>query len=68
MRVYVIEYRYYSKPLDAWHGKLSQEGYKTLREAQAYIEGRPNEPLAITAMYYQTSQCEEYYIHDILIN
>ena len=67
MRVYVVEYRWYNKGTNEWGCKISQEGYKTLEEAQAFILGKPGRPAQITPLYYQTELLEEYYVLDILV-
>lgn len=67
MRVYIVEYRHYDKYYDRWVTHVSQEGYRTLKAAQDYVESRANEPSKQTEFYYQTALLEEYYIHDVLI-
>ncbi len=68
MRVYIIEYRrFFDGRSGDWQVKISQEGYRSLEEAQAFIESRQNNPAKITNTYYQAELLEEYYIHEILI-
>ena len=64
-RLYAVEYRSYNAEKDVWRSKVSQTGYVTLKDAQAFIESRANCPHAISNFYYQTPAFEEYYIHEI---
>lgn len=67
-KVYVVEYRtLVNKDRGEWLSKISQEGYKTLKSAQKFIEGRSSNPTKVSKFYYQTAHFEEYYIHEITI-
>lgn len=68
MTVYVIEYRHLvDKERGIWSSKISQDGYGTLEEAQAFIETRSGHPEKCSDFYYQTEAFEEYYIHEIKV-
>ena len=71
MRVYIVEYQLYftkGQSFEQISSHISQEGYSTLEEAQAYIESRPGTPAAISPMSYRTADGREHYIiHDIQI-
>lgn len=68
MRVYVVEYKHLTdKEHGIWSSKISQEGYNTLEDAQAFIESRAGSPVKCSNFYYQTPLFDEYYIHEILI-
>ena len=70
MRVYVIEHSAYIWTMGRWESHLSQEGYRTLEEAQKFIESRYGSPKQTSPMTYTVDtedQKEEYKIHDILI-
>lgn len=71
MRAYIIEYRLWgwgeNGEIVQEAGHISQEGYTSLAAAQREIERRPNDPVQVTPMLYQTPCREEYIIHDILI-
>lgn len=69
MKVYIVGYR---KLIDKENGiwspeKISQEGYKTYKQAREYIETRPSRPVACSDFYFQNDFYEEYYIHEIII-
>lgn len=69
MRVYIVTYRYLAdKERGLYSGeKISQEGYRTLEDAQKYIRSRPERPIKVNEMYFVTDNREEYYIHDVLV-
>lgn len=64
MSTYIVEYRYFDKMQNTWIAKLSQDAYRTLEDAQRFIESRPGNPCKCSQRYYQTERLEEYYIHD----
>lgn len=54
MTVYVIEYRHLvDKERGIWSSKISQDGYGTLEEAQAFIETRSGHPEKCSDFYYR---------------
>lgn len=65
MMIFVIQYR----PNPDADLKVSQEGYRTLEEAQRYIESRPNSPAKepMTNYRYYTGAGEEYRITEVAL-
>lgn len=63
MVIFVVQYRRYQG--DDW--KVSQEGYRTLEEAQRHIESRPNAPVKepCTNYRYCTEAGEQYLITEV---
>ena len=62
LRVYIVEVVSRS-----FSGRISQEGYFTLEDAQRFIEKRAETPEKISNFRYQGRNGDAYYIHDILI-
>lgn len=68
MKVYIVEFS--ERPSKEWEhlypAKISQEGYRSLKAAQKFVESRPNVLRKITEMHYETLN-GDCYIHDIMI-
>lgn len=62
MKVYIVEVI-----PEASLSKVSQEGYTTLEQAQAFIESRSDKPSQLTAYMYTTENYTTYLIYEVTI-
>lgn len=62
MEVYVVEVIH-----EGGFGKVSQEGYRTLKQAQAFIESRSDNPQKLTEYLYRSDDYTDYLIYIVTI-
>ena len=62
MKVYVVQV-----VPEACFGKVSQEGYTTLEQAQAFIESRSGNPFQASAYMYTADDYTVYLIYEVNI-
>jgi hypothetical protein len=62
MEVYVVEVI-----PEGGFGKVSQEGYRTLKQAQAFIESRSDNPQKLTEYLYRSYDYTDYLIYLVTI-
>lgn len=62
LRVYIVEV-----VSRGFSGRISQEGYFSLEDAQRFIEKRSEAPEKISNFQYRSNNGDTYYIHDVLI-
>lgn len=62
LRVFIVEY-----VCEGFSGRISQEGYYSLEDAQRFIKTRAGSPEKISNFRYQCKNGDTYYIHDVLI-
>lgn len=48
-------------------GRVSSEGYRTLAEAQAFVESRSGNPKKVSEHYYRDDDYTDYCIYEVKI-
>lgn len=67
MKVYVVEFlEELGAEFSTYVSKISQEGYRSLKAAQRFVESRSNVLRKVSEMHYETSN-GDCYIHGIMI-
>ena len=62
MKVYIVQVI-----PEASLGKVSQEGYSTLKKAQAFVESRSDRPQQASPYLYRTADFTDYLIYEVNI-